>query len=507
MSRTSRVLASLSLGYLQLLLAALFGVWFTPRLLHYVGRSDFGLWSAGMPILTYVGLVDFGILTIFQRDVAFALGRAQGDVREARDLPGLVGTTLRLVLLQMPALLAGIAIAWVCMPRSWTGLHVPLAIALGGLVLAFPLRIYHALLMGLQDLQFVGVLAIATFVAGSAVSAVLVFRGWGLNALAVSWCVTQFATYGVSCLRVMRRFPSALGGGLPRIARRDAVERLRKGFWVIISQLATLMASGADLLVIAAMLGPAEVTPYAITDKLVTMLSIVPFMIMSNAQPALSELSSSSDRRRLPDVCSALTRVTLLVSGLIAGVVLVVDRGFVDWWVSPREFGGGALVLLLVADMLVCHWNAATAYALFSFGYERLISVTNVLTGALTMVLTVLLTRHLGLLGPPVASIVARASLSLPTFLIAIARATNGMVGGLLLSVFSWAWRMALFGAAALVTTRLWTPASPVALGAASLVTALVYALVMLPLVLAEPLGTYTRPRIAALRQSLLRRA
>ncbi len=98
-------------GYAQLGLSTLFGLWFTPFLLRHVGRSDFGLWSAGMPMLTYVGMVDFGVLTIFQREVAFALGEAQGDPRQALGLPWLVGTMLRLVLLQMPALLAGIAIA------------------------------------------------------------------------------------------------------------------------------------------------------------------------------------------------------------------------------------------------------------------------------------------------------------------------------------------------------------------------------------------------------------
>jgi O-antigen/teichoic acid export membrane protein len=506
MSRTSRVLASVSLSYVQLALAALFGLWFTPFLLRHIGRSDFGLWSAGMPILTYVGLVDFGVLTIFQRDVAFALGEAQGDVRAARQLPTLVGTTFRLVLYQMPALLAGVGIAWMCLPRSWSALHVPLGITLGCLVVAFPMRVYHALLQGLQDLRFIGVLVIVTWAAGSAISAGLVFRGWGLNALAVSWSLTQFGTYAACGWRAKNRFPSALGGGLPRLAPGEAANRLGKGFWIIVSQLAVTLTSGADLLVIAAMLGPAEVTPYTITDKLVTMFNIVPFMIMTAAQPALSELSSSSGRERLPDVCTALTRVVLLVSGLIAAVVLVVDEGFVSWWVNPKEFGGGVLVLLLVIDMVVSHWTAATGYALFSFGHERLISITNVLSGVLATALTIFLMKPLGLLGAPVASIVARATVSLPALLVAIARATGGMVGGLLVSVFSWTWRMVLFSAAAIAAGRLWTPTSPLALATAALATAFVYAMVMLPLVLGEPLGTYTRPRFAALRQALVRR-
>ena len=506
MSRTSRVLAGVSLGYAQLGLTTLFGLWFTPFLLRHVGLRDFGLWSGGMPILAYVGLVDFGVLTVFQREVAFVLGRAEGDPRQAQELPALVGTTLRMVLLQMPLLLAGIAIAWLCLPASWAALQVPLGITLACLLIAFPMRLYHALLMGLQDLRFLGVTALVTWAVGAGVSAALVFRGWGLNALAASWCVTQFGTYAACYLRVKARFPSALGGGLPALSRPEAANRLRKGFWVILSQVAVTLSSGVDLLVIAAVLGPAEVTPYAITDKLVTMLNNVPLMIMSSAQPALSELSLSSDRGRLSDVCIALTRVVLLVSGLVAGVVIVVNQGFVSWWIGPRQFAGSTLVFLLVGDMIVSHWTTATAYSLFSFGYERLISLVSIIHGGIAVVLTVVLTKHLGLIGAPIASIAARAVFALPVLLVAVARATSGTVRGPLLSVFSWVWRICLFAAGAVASTRLWRPRSPVALVAAGLAAALAYILLTLPLLLTEPLGAYVRPRFAALRQRLVPR-
>lgn len=507
MSRTSRVLAGVSLGYAQLGLTTLFGLWFTPFLLRHVGRHDFGLWSGGMPILAYVGLVDFGVLTIFQREVAFLLGGAQGDPRQARELPALVGTTLRLVLLQMPVLLAGIAIAWLCLPASWAALDVPLGIILGCFLIAFPFRLYHALLMGLQDLRFLGIAAIVTWAVGAGVSAALVFRGWGLNALAASWCVTQVGTYAACYLRVRARFPTALEGGLPALSRSEAVSRLRRGFWVIVSQVAVTLSSGVDLLVIAAVLGPADVTPYAITDKLVTMLNNLPLMIMTSAQPALSELSLSSERGRLAEVCIGLTRVVLLASGLIAGVVIVVNQGFVTWWIGSGQFAGTTLVLLLVGDMLVSHWTAATAYSLFSFGYERLISLVSILVGGVATVLTLILTKRLGLIGAPLASLAARAVFGLPVLLVAVARATSGTVKGLLLSVLSWAWRICLFAAGAVMSARLWTPRSPIALVAAGLAAAFVYTLITFPLLFRAPLGAYMRPRLAALRQRLASRS
>ena len=150
MSRASRVLASASLGYFHMVLATVVGLWFTPFLLHRVGETGFGLWSVCTPVLTYVALVDFGVMTLFQRDVAFSLGAAGGDFRKAPDLPVLLGKTLRLVLWQVPLVLLAAIVVWKVMPDGWRQARWPFAIVLLSVVVCFPLHISHALLTGLQ---------------------------------------------------------------------------------------------------------------------------------------------------------------------------------------------------------------------------------------------------------------------------------------------------------------------------------------------------------------------
>ena len=66
MSRTAKILAGASLDYIQMALATVFGLWFTPFLLSHLGAHDFGLWSTAMPMLTYIGLIDFGIVTLIE---------------------------------------------------------------------------------------------------------------------------------------------------------------------------------------------------------------------------------------------------------------------------------------------------------------------------------------------------------------------------------------------------------------------------------------------------------
>ncbi|MBK6425586.1 MAG: hypothetical protein IPF82_05100 [Blastocatellia bacterium] len=67
-------------------------------------------------------------------------------------------------------------------------------------------------------------------------------------------------------------------------------------------------------------------------------------------------------------VTSALTLFALLVGGLIACGVAVTNRGFIALWVGDDLFGGAALTVALVANMLLRLWNATAINAIFAFG-------------------------------------------------------------------------------------------------------------------------------------------
>jgi O-antigen/teichoic acid export membrane protein len=502
MSRTSRVLASASLGYVQLAVTTAVNLWWTPFLLRHFSQRDYGLWMAALPVVTYVSLVDFGVITVLQRDVAFALGSAGGDFRKATDLPALVGRTLRLVLMQLPILCVAAILAWLAIGRrgEWEALRGPSAIVLVALVVSFPLRVNHALLMGLQDLSFVAKLGMLNWVICIGGGAALVVLGWGLQGLAISLATAQITTNVGYYVRVKVRFPGTLPRGLPSLARSEAKARLGKGFWIIVSQLAAILLNGSDVIVIAAILGAASVVPYAITGKLIALLANVPMHIMASAQPALSELRSSPERARLAEICVALTQAVLLASGFIAVLVIACDRGFVAWWVGSQQFAGGRVVLLLVASMVVNHWWLTTIYAIFSFGYERRISVTTIANGLVTLGATVVCTRYFGIAGAPIASLVGLVAVALPATLVAVARETGRSTSANLLSLAPWAWRFGLMAVALGFAARLWVPTSVVTLAATSIAVAVVYAAVMFPLLFREPLGTYARPRIGALR-------
>jgi len=507
MSRTKRYIGGASFGYLNQFLVTAAGLWLTPFLLGRLGQKDYGLWLVGTQVLAYLLLADFGVVALLPREVAAARGRGAapgGGARHPAELSAVVGDSARLVLWQTPLVAAAALAVWLLMPAEWEPLHRPLAFVLAVFVLTFPLRLPGAVLQGLQDWEFLSKTQTCVWLAGTLVTVALAAAGAGLYALAWGWAVAQGLSAAVMLLRLARRVPGALKLFLPRAAPDARAAggvraKLASGFWVSLNQIAVALLVGTDVLIIGRVLGPEAVVPFACTGKLVAVLANQPQMLMQLAVPALSELRAGGAREHLSTVCVALAQMMLLVSGAVVCVVLAANGGFVTWWVGARQYGGFGVTAAVVLAMLLRHFNLTVGYVLFAFGHERRLAVTALADGLTTVAAAALLMPYCGIIGAPLGSALGASLISLPSNLAALSRSGAVTVGGLARALSPWFFR---FSALALAASALALGAGPRTLagfGAAALAVALVYGVVMLPIALRQPLGTYLRPRLSAL--------
>jgi O-antigen/teichoic acid export membrane protein len=504
MSRTNRFLSGIGLGYASQVLTTLVGLWLVPFLLRHIGQHDYGLWMVGTQLMFYLALLDLGVVALLPRETAFATGRVR-KIEESADLPLLVGQTVRLIVWQMPLVALVALIGWVLMPAEWEGLRHPIGIVLAAFVLMFPLRIFGAVLQGLQDLAFIGGVQIVAYLLTTGVTVALIYAGWGLYSLAIGWAVLQLMTAAASYFRLRSRFPTVLPESLPQL-RWDAVRgRLGQGFWVSLSQIAQVLLNGTDVLIIGMLFGPTAVVPFVITGKLIGVLANQPQMLMGAAGPALSQMRMGESRERLSAVCIALGQAMLMLSGAVVCVVLAVNQGFVGRWVGANQYGGFWLTALLLLSMLLRHWSLTVGYTLFCFGYERRLCITAVLDGLVSVGGVILFVWLFGLTGAPLGMILGTCLISLPANLSALARENKLTLWEMTRPLMPWFVRFVALAGVTGAVARLWTPDTFLLLGLMASAVALVYAAVMLPLALRAPLGLYVRPRLFPLRTKVFR--
>jgi O-antigen/teichoic acid export membrane protein len=270
--------------------------------------------------------------------------------------------------------------------------------------------------------------------------------------------------------------------------------------WVSVSQVSQVLLNGTDVMIIAALLGPAAVVPYACTGKLVSVLANQPQALLQSAAPALSELRSTGDRARLFNVSAALAQATLAVSGVVACVVLAVNGGFVTWWVGPEQYGGLSLTLLLLAAMMIRHFNTTNVYALFCFGLEKRLALTGLGDGVMTLALSYVFTKILGLAGAPIGAIAGVLLVSGPLNIAALSAETGVARMRVLATLRPWLWRFSLIAAITGFAGVLLQPSSFPLLALMGLAAALLYTLAVVAPLLRSPAGVYLRPLLARIK-------
>ena len=495
MSRSKRFLGGVTFGYVNQALVMLVGLWLTPFVLNHIGQRNYGLWLVGMQALSYLMLMDFGVVAILPREAAYATGRAISGA-DGRDLPSVIGRTARVVLYQTPVVATAVAALWFLMPSSWSAFRGPIGVAMLGFTVLFPFRIFQAILHGIQDMLFLGRLQTVSWSLSTGLMILLVLKSFGLYALAIGWVAGQVISTAVCFYRLRTRFSSILPSHLPSMSARDILGSLTNGFWVTVSQVAQVLVGGTDLAVISRFLGPTTVVPYSCTQKLVMVLGNQPLILMESAGPGLSQMKTSESRQRLFQVSAALTQGMLTLSGGVACIALAVNHSFVSRWVGGNLYGGMPLTIAFVTCMLLRHWNTTTVFATFCFGHERRISLTTLTDGAISIITAVILLRFFGPIGAVIGSITGVCLVSLPGNLSALAREGGVSLFTVILSIWPWMWRFALLATVAGIVGQMWFHNTFWYIAGTAFCTGTVYCIVMLPMIIESQVRNYIPLRI-----------
>jgi O-antigen/teichoic acid export membrane protein len=503
MTRSRRFFGGLRLGYLYQALVMVSGLWLTPFLLKRLGQHDYGLWLVGLQTLSYLVLMDFGIVALLPRATAYATGHAISGTG-GHDLADTIGRTARIVLYQTPIVAIAGAVLWFTVPMG-PEIRGPILVTVLGFTLLFPLRIFQAVLHGLQETPYLGKLQFVSWSVSTALMVILILRGMGLYALAIGWVAGQLIPAAFSFYHLKTSFPDVLPSKLPKMAREELYQALTSGTWVSVAQIAQVLVAGTDLVIIGKFLGPSAVVPYAMTQKLIAVLWNQPQMIMEMAAPGLSQMKTSESRERIFRVCNALAVGMLTAAGAVACVTLAVNHSFVSWWLSERQFAGALLTAVFVASMLLRHWNSTSIYTIFALGYERRISITTLSDGVVTLAAGVALVRWLGPIGAPLGSILGVCLVSLPGNLSALAGELQVSIFKVVAAVGSWFWRFLIVAAFAGALGLRWRANLPYIAGTAC-VTGILYAAVMLPMIMDSHLRIYLPPQAIRVWDAVCRR-
>jgi Na+-driven multidrug efflux pump len=478
---------------MQYALAIVSGIILVPMTLKYVGARNWGLWLAGVEILSYGGMLDLGMLGVLPWLFAEAHGR-----RDRTAMRRLVSHGLWLGVLVSGIMFVGMATAWRVLPsrlflttEDVAIVGPPLAVMIVLSTIYLPLGVFRALLDSQQDVAFVGTVGIAKGLLGVVLTVVLLLRGWGLYALALASAVPSFLMLVSFAVRARRIAPD-LRPAFIRPTRDEIRPLVSNGFGSWLSDLGWQMLNASTGIIITYLGNPGWVAVYACTSKLSGMSMNLAWVLPDSGHIGLAQLyGERQPAQRLREVVGMMLKLHLLFAGAAAIGLLMFNPSFVTRWVGIGMFYGLRLNALLAAGIVlfsVVHGLITSAAVL---GNRLQVGVVVLVNGVLQAVLAVFLGHRFGLIGVAVAALASSMLTALPAGVWLLKKPTGITARWLVTDLIApWVTRflpiavMAFGGGLLYLRVGLWTS------GVGAAVLCLLYAWQMRPLYASLPLDS-----------------
>lgn len=416
MSRVRRATVAASFGYLQYALAIASGLLMVPLTIRCLGARTYGLWLASGELLGYAAMVDLGVVAVLPWMLAEADGHKDRDAMRRLISHGVVVGAAVGVVYGLLALAL-----WLVLP---TALHLsaadrqavgpPLALLVVTLMVAYPLRVFSAIVIGLQDVTFNGGLAIGQSFLNVTITAALLLAGFGLFAPATGAAVAALASVLGSWWRARVLAPDLLRDW-PRPTLDGLRTLLTNGLGAWSGALGWQLQSASTGLVITA-LGRAEwIAVYACTSKLVTLATQLSWVIPDAGLVGLAQVHGEHPRpERLRALVLLMLRVHLLLAGGAACVLLVFNPLFVQHWVGVEFFAGPTVNVLLACGIVVASLMHGLITAASVIGNRVRVGTIALVNGAVQVAVAWCLGTWWGLDGIAAAALVAGLLVAIP---------------------------------------------------------------------------------------------
>jgi len=409
-SRQVAVMWSLVFSYGTNALVIVRTLCLVPLYLQHISLKEYGAWLATGGVLSFLTVMDFGLMGVLAQQCAAAYGAGDRD-----KLGTIIGTGMTVSAVLSFLAMAVAAAAAPILPRAM-GLSGEVAsrisfcfvlagIANGLSLLAFALS---GVMKSLQRTFATGLVLFLAEIVNIALTLVLLLKGWGLYAIAcglfgrgifvlvgnLGWCFLLF---------LRENLPWRLW------VWEEAKAMWRMSVFTFAGRIASGLMAGADGFLIGALIGPETAGIYSLTTRAAVIVLSLAGSFATALMPSLAHLKAERGLDRFKEILIVCLKIqTTIVTIGMAGVI-VFNQAFVSLWVGRHLFAGQWI------NALFCAWGVGYAVtgvnwnALYALGDMANLAKFSWVETILRLCVSVFLIWSVGVIGAPVAALLSQA--------------------------------------------------------------------------------------------------
>jgi O-antigen/teichoic acid export membrane protein len=387
-------------NWVGLLAIGLMSFLITPFMIHRLGDFQFGLYTLAFSAVGYFDVLTQGIRSTLQRYVGLLTGKQD---REA--LNSVFSNALALTMFVGVLIIAAFFGLSKLLPSFFKlgggdqHLFASLVILLGlNLGTGVPAALLGSYLCGLHRFDLFNLLSIVRQAVRTVLIVVVLLRGDGVLAVAVSVLISTVACLPINWWMILRIDPE-LKYANRHVSLQTAKELLTFSFWTLLNNTGGLLRDSTDSIVIGRVLNTALITPFAVASRLVAYFRPIITSMVSPMLPRVSQLEGEGRRKEIHRLFLSMTRISALVSLAIGSILVLHGRSVLLLWVGARYVSSYSILVLLTVGAVASASQLGTLHTLIAVGRHRAYGLWTLGEGLANLILSIIWAHQYGLIG------------------------------------------------------------------------------------------------------------
>uniref|UniRef100_UPI00404732AE oligosaccharide flippase family protein n=1 Tax=Algoriphagus sp. TaxID=1872435 RepID=UPI00404732AE len=400
MKKSKSILNGISSSFLIVFLTGFLQLFFTPIILKYLSNDFYGLYIVIFQVIGYLSFFDFGLGSSVSRFLSLH------SIEDEKDKINRIisSSFISFIFIGILVLIIGLYFSNIFSDyikvSSDQILNVKRILVFLTILtfLQFLVKPFNALFFALHMQALSNILQFTTFVIQFFTSLVLLSKGYGLWSFVAGIFVSFLFNLIINLLLIKKYFPF-IKISVRYFDRNLIKEMLSFGFYLFLNGLAVQIIFQTDRVLIGSAISLTAVSVYSLTVKIPEIAMGIIWKITDNTFPYL--VSISSNLNSLKSIHQRLMIITMGLSVIVIGLVIIFLEDFLTLWLSEESyFLGYENLILIVSIFLILHTILhVSAICLNGAGFVKGFAKISILDALLNFAISYTLVSKIGLTG------------------------------------------------------------------------------------------------------------
>ncbi|WP_051437678.1 lipopolysaccharide biosynthesis protein [Eubacterium xylanophilum] len=348
--------AGAMLSYVYLALTFAVGIFYTPLILHWLGDSEYGVYSVASSIISFLAILDLGFNQTMIRYVAKAKAEKKED--EIDKLNGMF--LIFYSIIAVIALIAGLIITLFIedifqkgfTPHESETLTIIFRILLVNLVVSFPLATFSAVINANEGFFFLkltniisfiltyGGILLSLYLGNKSISMALITAVVGVSLKIIT------AIYGTKKYKIRFRF-----SGFDKALLREI---FIFSFFIFLNIVIDQLYASTDKFILGALCSSAIVTTYTVGVQFSSYFEQFSTSISGVFLPKITQLvTKDGDMKNVSELFIRIGRIQFIILSFLMSAFIIFGQNFISLWVGDKQLDAYRIALVVIIPAII----------------------------------------------------------------------------------------------------------------------------------------------------------